>query len=226
MCGRITLGNSIEKLEQFLEDIFRIRKLNLDTILPRFNVAPGQDVVAVINDGNTNRAGLLKWGVISDQTKTEDKKFMMINIRSETLLAKPYFSRWMQAKRCVILADGFYEWKKDNKKKTPMCIVQENRTFFAIAGLWQTQVDENNQKTHTCVVITIPANDDVSSIHDRMPAILSDEQLNEWLNPNMKDLQLLNLILNAQTKKPLLAYQVSTLVNNPSNESSECITPV
>lgn len=150
----------------------------------------------------------------------------MINAKSETLAIKPSFKDSFINKRCLILADGFYEWKDVNKKKIPMYIKLKNNGLFTFAGLWSGYKKEDGTKHYTCTIITTSANELIQPIHERMPVILTKESEEIWLNPNIKDIDLLNNILKPFSTEKMKLYQVSELVNNSRNETSRCIERV
>lgn len=225
MCGRFTIGNDLEKVARYLEENFLIHQQNIDTILPRYNVAPTQKVIAIVHDGKENRAGLLQWGIPITPKNTKTP-FNMINIRCESLVDKPFFISLLQKKRCIIIADSFYEWKKVSNQKIPMRIMLEDRSFFPMAGLWQSFNIEENPKEYGCAIITVPANHMMSSIHDRMPAILTKESASVWLDVNNQHNESLVSLLDPFPSELMISYQVSSYVNNPKNDSEKCIIPV
>ncbi|MBE0701161.1 MAG: SOS response-associated peptidase, partial [Acholeplasmataceae bacterium] len=158
--------------------------------------------------------------------KDEKIGFSMINAKSETLGEKPSFYPSFKTKRCVILADGFYEWKKEQKQKTPMRIVLKDQKIFPMAGLWSTYQRSDGSKFFTCTIITTSANDLMASIHDRMPVILTEENQKAWLNPRNTDLDMLSKVLVPYDSTKMHAYLVSNLVNKASNDLYECIQPI
>ncbi|MCR3906291.1 MAG: SOS response-associated peptidase [Tenericutes bacterium] len=223
MCGRFTVSVTLDELKQYLYDDYDIEEVNNDFNLPRFNVAPGQSIISIINDRTKNRVGLLKWGFIPSFAKDEKTSLNIINAKAETLHQKPAFITSFQSKRCVIIADGFYEWKKSDDKKTPMHIQLKDKKLFPMAGLWNTFTKDDGTKIHTCAIITTKANDMMSTIHDRMPVILSEDSRKSWLNPDNKDLNELSRLLNPYDSNQMESYQVSNIVNNASNDVPDCI---
>ena len=218
MCGRFTLKTSPAELQEELGFVLD------QPVAPRFNVAPSQRVAVVPNDG-TNKVSLFRWGLIPSWAKDAAIGNKMINARAETVAEKPSYRVPLRKRRCVILADGFYEWRVDGKRKTPMYIRMASKKPFAIAGLWETWKDANGEPLQTCTIITTTPNEFMSSYHDRMPVILPKDQLDLWLSPEQKDADALMPLLVPWSGEPLEAYPVSTLVNSPANDRPECITP-
>ena len=151
----------------------------------------------------------------------------MINARAETLAEKPSFKNAYRQKRCLIIADSFYEWKRhDNKTKTPMRIKLKSSDLFAMAGLWEHWKSPEGQSVYTCTVITTTANELVSDIHDRMPVILKSEDEKIWLGPSVSDPESLNYLLKPLDENLMETYEVSSLVNSPKNNSIELIEKI
>jgi putative SOS response-associated peptidase YedK len=223
MCGRFTIGISQERMRQHLYENYDIEDFDIELALPRYNVAPGQNVLSVIHDGTKYRAGFLKWGLVPAFAKDEKMGNNMINAKSETLSEKPSFKDSFKNKRCVILGDSFYEWMHQDSSKTPMRIMLTSQGLFPMAGLWSSYTKTDGSRLYTCTIITTKANDTVSPIHDRMPVILTEETKKIWLNPEIKDLSYLSTILVPYDANKMYTYKVSPLVNNPSNECVECI---
>ena len=226
MCGRFTITVTMDELKAYLNDYYDIEDMKSDIIVPRYNVSPGQDVISIINDGTKNRVGLLNWGFVPSFAKDEKIGFSMINAKSETLDQKISYKSSFEHKRCIILADGFYEWKKEDNQKIPMRILMKDKSIFPIAGLWSTYVRLDGTKHHSTTIITTQANDLVSLVHDRMPVILTDESRKTWLNPRITDLRLLSTILRPYEPNQMYTYRVSSVVNSSKNENQACIIPV
>jgi putative SOS response-associated peptidase YedK len=226
MCGRIIIGFSIEELEAHVFDNYQINTKGLKIDLPRYNVSPGQNVISIINDGVTNRVGLLKWGFVPFFAKDEKVGFSMINARSESIHEKKAFKDSLKYKRCIILADGFYEWERKDTIKTPMRILFKDQKIFPIAGLWSSYTRADGTKLYTCTIITTKANDVVSPIHERMPVILNDISKDIWLNPSITDSDSLTSILVPYDASKMFKYKVSPLVNKSTNDSIDCIKPI
>ncbi|MCH6265505.1 MULTISPECIES: SOS response-associated peptidase [Neobacillus] len=224
MCGRFTLTATIDQiLDRFDIQAF----LDEENYLPSFNIAPSQLVLAIINDGTSNRMGFLKWGLIPPWAKDMSIGHKMINARAETLTEKPSFQKPFQKKRCLIIADSFYEWKRnDDKTKTPMRIKLKDDNLFAMAGLWDKWKSPEGQSVFSCSVITTAPNELMKDIHDRMPVILKPEDEHKWLDPSITDTNFLNQFLVSFNKDQMEAYEVSSLVNSPKNNSIDLIQKI
>lgn len=223
MCGRYTL---VYEDFGFLLNYYGI---TYDTKLDypaRYNVAPGQDVPAVIHDGQKRRIGLLRWGLIPSWTKDQQIGLKMINARAETLPTKETFKRLLARKRCLIPADGFYEWKTlPNGRKQPMRIVLPSRPLFSFAGLYDTWYSPAGKKLSTCTIVTVEPNSLMQTIHSRMPAILHREDEEKWIHPGGDGGDLTEL-LRSYPEGDMKAFPVAPLVGNVSNDVPECILPV
>jgi putative SOS response-associated peptidase YedK len=219
MCGRYSLTSKLNNLQAR----FDVEAGNL-VYRPRYNVAPTQDVLALLNDGR-NRAGFLRWGLIPFWAKDPRIGSRMINARAETVAEKPAFRRALRKQRCLVLADGFYEWKKEGGAKVPMYIASRSREPFGMAGLWETWKSPSGELLHSCAIITTAANSLMEPIHDRMPVILSQEAEATWLDAGIDDPGALTRLLVPCPAAELEAYPVSTLVNSPRNDDPECLQP-
>ena len=220
MCGRFTLTTDLEQLEMR----FSFRATNLSA-QPRYNIAPSQQVLAVIG-AEERRAGFLRWGLIPSWAKEPSIGDRMINARAETLAEKPSFRRALQKRRCIVLADGFYEWKAEGKKKTPMYITLKSHEPFGFAGLWETWKSPADETIHSCTLITTTPNTLMESIHNRMPVILSREAEAQWLDPATTAPERLLPLLTPHPAEAMEAYAVSLAVNSPRNDAPVCIEPI
>ena len=221
MCGRFTLTATVDQLiDRFDVEFF----LQEEEYVPNFNVAPSQSVLAVINNGSQNKMGFLRWGLIPPWAKDMSIGYKMINARAETLSEKPSFRNAYKKKRCLIVADSFYEWKRsDSKNKTPMRIKLKSNELFAMAGLWEKWQSPEGKTFYSCSVITTLPNELVQNIHDRMPVILKPEDEKYWLDPSITDTSKLHHLLKPLEQDLMEAYEVSPLVNSPKNNSIELI---
>lgn len=214
MCGRFSLTASREQLESELH-------VQLEDYQPRYNLAPSQQVLSIVSDGVRWRTGYLRWGLVPSWAKDPRIGNKMINARVETLEEKPAFKRLLGRRRCLVVADGFYEWKKEEENKKPFRIIENNR-IMTFAGLWD-RWSSDGKAIVTCTIITTHPNELMSPIHDRMPAIISDEQRSTWLDPKIQDPYLLKKLLRPYPSESLTAYEVSNIVNSPKNETPGCI---
>ncbi|MFE8698400.1 SOS response-associated peptidase [Cytobacillus sp. FJAT-53684] len=224
MCGRFTLTATFTEIIQRFEIDAAIQE---ELYNPNYNVAPSQSVLSVINDGSKNRLGFLRWGLIPPWSKEMKIGYKMINARAETISEKPSFRNPFQKKRCLIIADSFYEWKRhEDTTKTPMRIKLKSGGLFAMAGLWDRWISPQGESIYSCSVITTTPNDLVKDIHDRMPVILkpSDEKI--WLDPAISDIKQLNQLLMPMSHDLMETYEVSSLVNSPKNNSIELIREI
>ncbi|MDF2652860.1 MAG: response-associated peptidase [Paenibacillus sp.] len=221
MCGRYTIIVTIEEL--MTRYMIAVATNRFQT--PRFNVAPGQMVMAVISDGEKNRLGELKWGLVPSWASNENVGYKMINARAETVTEKPAFRNLFMQRRCLIPADGFYEWKKSGTDKQPYRIMMQNEEPFSIAGLWDTWSSSDGTKISTCTIITTEPNQLMMDIHDRMPVILSREDEQKWLE-KQQPVEELKKLLKPFPAEEMKAYPVSKAVGNVKNSGAELILPL
>lgn len=223
MCGRFTLTAEVGEIKER----FDIR--NTFDYIARYNIAPSQEVLAVIQDGDGervgNRAGYLRWGLIPSWAKDPAIGNRMINARAETIAEKASFKHAFLHRRCLIIADGFYEWKKENGQKIPLRIRMKDGGLFAMAGLWDRWTSPDGKAVTTCTIITVPPNPLMQTIHDRMPAILTKEHEQVWLDRSQRDPHQLHHVLTPYPLENMEAYQVSLLVNSPKNDTPDCLNP-
>ena len=218
MCGRYSLAMDLDKLDERFT--FRGFQLVLE---PRFNIAPTQEVLTVINDGSENQGRLMKWGLIPFWAKDPSIGNKMINARAETVPEKPSFKQAFRKRRCLVIADGFYEWRGTGKQKVPMRIVLKTGEPFGFAGLWETWESPQDALVHSCTIITTTPNALMEPIHNRMPVILPREAEFQWLNVGDTDASELRELLVPYAADEMEAYEVSTLVNSPKNEVPDVI---
>lgn len=217
MCGRF----SLYRLEGIIER-FRVKKTTFQ-IIPSYNIAPSHEIFAI--DSN-NQLIKLKWGLIPFWTKERTLKKTIINARAESVDKKPVFKNSFKYKRCLIPADGFYEWKAEGKRKVPYRISLKNNELFGFAGLWDSWKAPSGKVINTCAIITTAANSLVKPIHNRMPVILPREAENIWLNPSLTDSQVLNNLLIPYPAELMKAYKISDLVNSPSNNTPKIVEAI
>ena len=221
MCGRYSLKADIAQLAMRFE-------FAADEAIhePAYNIAPTQQVLTVTNDGE-RRASYMRWGLIPFWAKDVKIGYRMINARGETVAEKPSFRTALRKRRCLILADGFYEWQKlGGKQKRPMRIVLRSGEPFAFAGLWETWKDPEGEMVKSCTIITTAANDYLQPIHDRMPVILPRESESFWLDKDVEDPLALTSVIAPYPDSEMEAFEVSTLVNNTRNKGPEVIDSV
>jgi putative SOS response-associated peptidase YedK len=219
MCGRFTITLTKEDFINYLSK-YEDCTINLDdAVLPNYNVAPSEHIIAMISYDDAYRVGQIKWGFIPSFAKDIKNTYKMINARSETILEKAMYKDAIKSKRCIIFADSFYEWKKINNQKIPMRIQLKDQDVFAFAGLWSSYKDQ--EKTiYTATIITTKANKFMSEIHDRMPVILKDNEIRDWLNPKTLNP---TTYLKAYPSDLMKSYEVSSYVNNAAHKDKSCI---
>jgi putative SOS response-associated peptidase YedK len=220
MCGRYSLITELNDLQGRFN--FEAQEL---LYRPRYNLAPTELVLTVWNNGH-NVGEFMHWGLIPFWAKDPKIGSRMINARGETVAEKPAFRRALRKRRCLVVADGFYEWKKEGKLRTPMYIRSRTGEPFAMAGLWEIWKAPSDEYVHSCTVVTTTANSLMEDIHDRMPVILPREAEETWLDTGIEDTKVLTDLLIPYPAEDLESYAVSNLVNSPKNDSPECLAPL
>lgn len=214
MCGRFTLT---EPDAGVLLETFSLTHPP-DPMPPRYNIAPTQGVATVVSENDGSRVlRLMRWGLIPAWAKDPSIGSRMINARSETVAEKPAFRNALKRRRCLIIADGFYEWQKQPGGKVPMFITLKDRQPFGFAGLYETWTEpEGGASVTTCTIITGPANTLIAPIHDRMPIIMPPDAYGLWLDPREMNTALLTGLLKPYPAEQMMAYPVSARVNTPT----------
>lgn len=221
MCGRFTL--TVDPAEMGAA----FRNYNFPSqFVPRFNIAPSQPILAIPNDGN-NKADFFIWGLIPSWAKDPTIGNRLINARGETLAEKPSFRGGYKYKRCLVLADGFYEWEKTpgTKAKVPHFIHMKTRKPFAFAGLWSEWHSPDGSQIRSCTIVTTQPNPIMAAIHDRMPVIIDPDDYQRWIDPAAQSPDSLQPLIKPYPADEMTAHPVSTLVNNPKNDRAECVVP-
>lgn len=219
MCGRYTLAAPVNELvEQFDIDEYP------SSITTSYNIAPTQEVAAVIAEDEKRKLEMLRWGLVPAWADDPSIGNRMINARSETVAEKPSFRKAFKDRRCLVLSDGFYEWRRTPDGKQPYYIHMKDGSPFAFAGLWESWRDA--QEIRSCTIITTEANELVGDIHNRMPVILAPEDYSLWLDPDFKEREALTSLLRPYPNDAMEAYPVSRRVNSPSNNVPDCIERV
>ena len=218
MCGRFAL---FAYMRQLMEE-FGLEEHEALEEQERYNVAPSQLVMAVVNDGVSNHLETFKWGFVPHWAKGAKPRYM-INARAETVAEKPTFRSAFKARRCLVLADGFYEWKRSGKVKVPMFIRDTSGRPWGFAGIYETWNSPEGDEVTTCAIITTEANEVMSQVHHRMPAIIHEEDRAIWLAPSVKDPGVLLLMLRPYESDRMEVFPVSDEVNSPRNDHPDLI---
>ncbi len=221
MCGRFIFTSNLERL-QLAFDLDLIRA----EVNPSYNVAPTQPVLTVVRRDEQNVLEAMRWGLIPVWAKDESIGSRMINARAETVAEKSTFKRLLKSRRCLIVADGFYEWQKDGSSKVPMFVQLKTGEPFGFAGLYDTWRSAEGEGITSCTIITTTPNALMKPIHNRMPVILPPEAHGAWLDPARQDPSELQAYLKPYAAAKMKAWPVSPLVNSPRNNSPDCIRPV
>jgi putative SOS response-associated peptidase YedK len=221
VCGRYTLAtpNPADVRARFpIAESIEIRR--------RFNVAPGDDVLAVTTDKEgTPRGELLRWGLVPSWAKQPDTGLKTINARVETVASRPAFRRAFERYRCLIVADGFYEWRRlPSGPKQAFHITRADGGLFAFAGLWSIWHGQDGRTLRTCTILTTAANDSIASLHDRMPVILSPEAEPRWLEPTRSP-ERLHELLDGLAPAETALRPVGPAVNDARYDGPECLAP-
>ena len=222
MCGRFTRKENFALLA---------KALGLDSFLqldPSYNVAPSQMVACLRTRPETHQVEYipLQWGLVPGWAKDPKIGYRMINARAETVAEKPSFRKAFARQRCLVLADGFYEWKREGKSKQPYYIHFRDNRPFAFAGLWERWDKGGETPLESCALITTGPNELMKPIHDRMPVILDPQHYPLWLDSDEHDRAALLPLLQPFSEEDMEAYPVSTLVNNPRSNSPQCVEPL
>lgn len=219
MCGRFERCSSIEHIAQE----FRVQKVSFE-IPPSYNIAPTQNIV-IINNQGTKQLVSCRWGFLPSWAKDPSIGHKMINARAETVSTKPTFKSAFKKQRCLVIADGFFEWKNEKNRKVPYLIRLKSGKPFGFAGLYNQWTSESGEKICTCTIITTEANELLEPIHDRMPVIIPRDKEDYWLNPS-KDLEALMEMLKPYTSEEMEMYEVSSKINYPKYNSPDVLEPI
>ena len=228
MCGRMTQTTDPAEVARIFDAESTI-DVDSDDAKPRYNVAPTQPLTVVLQRPDEGRlVEQHRWGLVPSFSKSLKDGAKRINARAETVAEKPSFRVPFRRRRCLVLADGFYEWRVEpgQRTKTPMLIRLKSGKPFAFAGLWEAWHSPEGQTTLSCTIITTTPNELVAKIHNRMPVVLEPEGYELWLDPGEQSPDHLNAWLRPYPAEQMTAYSVSKFVNNPQNDTPDCIVPV
>jgi putative SOS response-associated peptidase YedK len=222
MCGRFTLRGPIDELAG---------ELGIDEVPalePRYNIAPTQPVATLLTVGSDRRCRMMRWGLVPSWARDESIGHRLINARAESVATKPAFRDAFGQRRCLVVADGFYEWTQPakGKPKQPWLITRRDGGLFTFAGLWERWAPPGRDPLETCTIITTDANDLVARFHPRMPVILERPARDLWLDESIRQPDRLLALLTVPDADELTATAVSPKVNSPKVDSPECIQPL
>lgn len=223
MCGRYRLS----RRKQIVEEYFDCSSEEQDWV-PRFNIAPTQPVPVIRQHPKKpiRDLSLMKWGLVPSWSKDPSAGARMINARAETAHERPAFRDAFKYRRCLIPADGFYEWQRKAGSKQPFCFEVNDGELFAFAGLWEGWKDSSGNWLKTCSILTTTPNAVTTAVHDRMPVILDPESYDLWLDPEMQNVVAVSEVLRPYDAALMRCYPVSGRVNHVANDDEECCRPV
>jgi putative SOS response-associated peptidase YedK len=222
MCGRTALSTPPDELREF----FQLE--SAPDLSPRYNIAPTQPIPIIRQavDRPGRRIELLRWGLVPAGSIGASAGAPLINVRRESLASRPPFREAFRRRRCLVVVDGFFEWRREGKHTNqPYFIHRADKKPFALAGLWEKWVSRDGEVIESCAVVTMPAAPPVDPIHDRMPLVIPAESWSAWLDPHAADPHLLEPLLHPAPPTDLVAEAVSTRVNSPVHDDIECIAP-
>jgi putative SOS response-associated peptidase YedK len=222
MCGRYTLTKEARKLQELYGIIDGFDR---QPFQPRYNIAPTQEAAVILFDDNKPALKFLRWGLIPGWANDEKIGYKLINARCETVSEKPSFRSAFKHRRCLVLADGFYEWKRAGTAKQPYWIYLKDHQPFTVAGLWESWHEPDGSELQSFSIITTGPNELMQPIHDRMPVILPLETGKKWLDSKTSSAQL-NELLKPHDADAMSCHPVSPLVNSPKNERPDCVQPL
>lgn len=219
MCGRFTLHLPAE----VIAEIFRAALLT--EIAPRYNISPSQICPIVRQTSEGRQIVPMKWGLIPNWAQDSRLGFSMINARAETVDAKPAFKEPFRSRRCLVVADGFYEWRHEGKAKEPFHITLKSGGVMPFAGLWDKWQNPEGETVESFTIITCAANELISQLHERMPVIIGQKDFDTWLNPR-SHIDEIRKLLRPYPEERMKFWRVGTFVNTPQNDTEECIRMV
>ncbi|MFZ1916588.1 MAG: SOS response-associated peptidase [Terriglobales bacterium] len=223
MCGRYRLTKRKQIVEEYFDAVSREEDWT-----PRYNISPTQPVPVIRQNPKepVRELSLMRWGLIPSWARDSSGAARMINARSETASTKPAFRDALKSRRCLIPADGFYEWKRDGKTKQPFCFEVNKGELFAFAGLWDRWKDPGGNLMKTCSILTTTPNAVTAAVHDRMPVILDADGCELWLDPGMRDVASVSEMLKPYDARLMRCCPISTRINRVANDEEECSRPV
>jgi putative SOS response-associated peptidase YedK len=223
MCGRYRLSRRKQLVEEYFGTVSEDDDWN-----PRYNIAPSQPVVTIRKDARepVRKLSTMRWGLVPSWAKDPGIGYKTINARSETVTTTASFREPFKSQRCLIPADGFYEWKREGKTKQPYCFEVNDGELFAFAGLWDRWTSPQGETIESCTILTTTPNSFLAEIHDRMPVILRRENYDLWLDPDFRKMTLVSGMLSPFDAALMRRYAVGSRVNQVQNDDAECAKPV
>lgn len=220
MCGRFTLTLNAAQIEA------RFGLSVPPGYKPRYNIAPTQEILSLVVDSQGRRVEPQRWGLIPHWAKDPKIAHRLINARAETIFEKPSFRDSVRNRRCLIIADGFYEWRTLAKsRRVPVYVRLKSRELFGFAGLWDAWRSPEGQIVKTCTIVTTEPNELIQPIHNRMPVIVPKECEDLWLDPSVRTRSELERVLHPYDSEQMELFEVSPVVNSPTHDGSECLEP-
>ncbi|MCB1923237.1 MAG: SOS response-associated peptidase [Gammaproteobacteria bacterium] len=220
MCGRYFLHSTADTLTQLFGE------MPMPLLAARYNIAPSQPVPVVReNAAGRREMVLLRWGLVPGWSKGPDPRYSMINARAETVANKPAYRNAFRYRRCLIPADGFYEWRALGDAKQPYVLRARDRAPMALAGLWEHWQDDQGNELESCVILVRAANSQVSPVHDRMPVVVAPQSFDLWLDTQAQKAGPIETLMAAQAMPELEIFAVSRAVNSPRNDRPELLDP-
>jgi putative SOS response-associated peptidase YedK len=217
MCGRYAQRTDAKRLAK------EFKVAEALAVEPRYNIAPTQDVLAVNETGDGREMRFFKWGLVPSWAKDASMGARLINARSETVAEKPAFRQAFRQRRCIIPADGFYEWQRSEGSKRPFFFRMRDERPFGFAGLWERWEGEGGQVINSCAILTTEANEVLRPVHDRMPVILHPDDYELWLGAEARELGLVKEVLRPYPAGEMVGYAVGVSVNSPRSQGSGLI---
>jgi putative SOS response-associated peptidase YedK len=221
MCGRFGFHQSWQITSHFLFDQFQVEFDESKLSLPLYNIAPTQSIMILIHDGSHYRVGLSTWGFSLSSSNPKP----VINARSESVFETTLFRQSIKTKRCLILASGFYEWRRSSSPAQPFWFFDQDKPFLVFAGLYQTIRNQHNEKIVQSAMLTTSANELMAQIHDRIPVMLNPDQYQHWVHPKTP-IDELKFLFKPTNFFGLAHYEVSTHVNKVANQDARCLEPI
>jgi putative SOS response-associated peptidase YedK len=223
MCGRYRLSRRKELIEEYFQTVSGDDDWN-----PRYNIAPSQPVVTIRQDAREpiRKLSMMRWGLVPSWAKDPNIGYKTINARAETVATTASFREPFKSQRCLIPADGFYEWQRNGKTKQPYCFEVSGGELFAFAGLWDRWKNPQGNVVESCTILTTTPNSLLADLHDRMPVILGHDDYDLWLDPAFKNVASFSEMLKPYDTALMRRYPVSTRVNQVLNDDAECARPL